>query len=165
MQHSDGREGVIWHLAEIQRNTLSVSRVSRQDFAAEAVKVTYFSNDLLSSETHRLVGLASQLLIGLSSKVRLHLSHQERRVEMAWCSCLVDLRCWEPQTCDMAWHLLSRPSSKDGTVEAELVKFTATGEEILRKALPTQKDLRGIKVQRDFNRNDSNLYEFEESSL
>ena len=33
-----------------------------------------------------------------------------------------------------------RPSSKDGTVQAELVKFTAEGEEILRKPLPTQKD-------------------------
>ena len=45
--HVPDREGVIW-----------------QDFAADAVKVTYFSNDLLASETHRLVGLASQLLIG-----------------------------------------------------------------------------------------------------
>ncbi|CAK9026262.1 unnamed protein product [Durusdinium trenchii] len=44
---TDGREGVVW-----------------QDFTNDVVKVTWLAADLLSSETHQLTALNSQVLVG-----------------------------------------------------------------------------------------------------
>lgn len=84
-----------------------------QDFSNELVKVTWLSSDLLSTETTQLVALNSQLLVGAVGD-----DHGELLVLLG-----------SSET----------PSSKSGTVEAVVMKFSSTGTELLRKSLPTDK--------------------------
>lgn len=93
---TDGREGVVW-----------------QDFTNDVVKVTWLAADLLSSETHQLTALNSQVLVGAAG---------DGANEMV-----------------LILGASEKPASKSGTVEAEAVKFSVTGSELLRKALPTEK--------------------------
>eukprot|EP00913_Durusdinium_trenchii_P015077 g14139.t1 len=95
---TDGREGVVW-----------------QDFTNDVVKVTWLAADLLSSETHQLTALNSQVLVGAAG---------DGANEMV-----------------LILGASEKPASKSGTVEAEAVKFSVTGSELLRKALPTEKEM------------------------
>ena len=94
VQHADGREGVVW-----------------EDMESKAVKLTWLSLDLLSSETVSLIVPSANVLLvgavgdGLGAVVLL----------------LGDSR---------------QPSSATGNAPAELVKFDGAGNELQRVAFP-----------------------------
>ena len=94
--HSDGREGVVW-----------------QDFANDAVKLTWLAADYLSSQTVQLSSLVSQVFVGAVGD---GLGNVVALLGGA-----------------------GSPSDKAATSSAEVVKYDAAGNELQRVALPTSK--------------------------
>ena len=96
MTHSDGREGIVW-----------------QDFANDAVKLTWLAKDYLSSQTVQLTALSSTIFVGAAGdglgNVILLLGAS------------------------------GSPSDKTATSSAEVVKYDAAGNELQRASLPTGK--------------------------